>query len=179
MGGQDKGLLEWRGQPLAAQVIARLRPQLGPLLVSCNRNSRFYAGLADAIVKDTREDYQGPLAGLEAAAMHISTGFLVVAPCDMPLLPGDLVSRLVNALDCSGKAISYAHDGERAQYLCAALRRSILPSLSGYLEGGNRAVRHWYAQHECEAVDFSDQAAAFANYNEFASRESGHDPGLL
>ena len=67
VGGRDKGLLTWRGAPMAAQVAQRLRPQVARLLISCNRNTDYYATLADATVADSRRDFQGPLAGIEAA----------------------------------------------------------------------------------------------------------------
>ena len=164
--GQDKGLLLWQGKPLAARVVERLRPQVGRLLVSCNRNTDYYASLADATVADTRRDFQGPLAGLEAAAQHLDTEFLIICPCDTPELPLDLAARLLAALSQSGNAISYAHDGERGHYLCAAVRCDILPSVSVYLDKGERAVRHWYAEQGACPVDFSDQPRCFSNYNE-------------
>jgi molybdopterin-guanine dinucleotide biosynthesis protein A len=171
VGGQDKGLLSWEGKPLAAQVAARLRPQVGRLLISCNRNNDYYATLGDATVADTRRDFQGPLAGMEAAAAAVTEDFIIVAPCDTPLLPSDLAARLLDALNHSNGDISYAHDGERGHYLCAAVRRSILPSLTRFLDEGQRAVRHWYAQHRCSAVDFSDRAECFVNYNQPAPED--------
>lgn len=166
VGGQDKGLLNWQGAPLATQVAARLRPQVSRLLISCNRNNDYYATLADATISDTRRDFQGPLAGLEAAAGVVDGEFLIICPCDTPELPLDLAVRLLDALTLSNKDISYAHDGERGHYLCAAIRCAVLPSVSGYLDRGERAVRHWYAEHGACAVDFSDTPQCFNNYNQ-------------
>jgi molybdopterin-guanine dinucleotide biosynthesis protein A len=168
VGGVDKGLLPWRDTFLAAQVAQCLRPQVSDLLLSCNRNRTGYAGLADITVTDTRENYQGPLAGIEAAIPHTKGGILIVAPCDTPLLPPDLVERLVSALRAGdGRTqVSYARDGQRDHYLCAAIRTGILPGLPRFLDSGQRAVRHWYAQQRCCAVDFSDRAGCFENYNE-------------
>lgn len=169
VGGADKGLLPWRDEPMATQVARRLRPQVSRLLISCNRNREFYATLAEAIVADCRRDFQGPLAGLEAAIPHVTGGYLVIVPCDHPLLPLDLVERLLEPLlSHAGSAvdISYAHDGERDQYLCAAIRASVLSSLPPFLDAGHRAVRHWYALHHVAVVDFSTQADCFANYNQ-------------
>lgn len=167
VGGQDKGLLPWHGRPLVAHVIECLRPQVGRLLVSCNRNREQYAALAGgSVVADRRRDYQGPLAGLEAAIPLIEDELLLIAPCDTPCLPADLSRRLLDALlRHPDAAIAYAHDGERAQYLCALLRRDCLPSLHGYLDAGHRTVRHWYREHRCEVVDFSDRRAGFRNHN--------------
>ena len=149
-------------------MFDRLRPQVAEVLISCNRNFDQYAALSAATVADTRRDFQGPMAGLEAAIPCIGTDFLLLVPCDTPLLPADLADRLLQALDSSHNEaveVSYAHDGERGQYLCAAIRSSCLPSLHQYLDEGHRSVRHWYQTRRSVAVDFADQAGCFRNYN--------------
>lgn len=166
MGGADKGLLPWGDSTLAVRATDYLRPQVGTLLISCNRNLEYYASLADGIVSDSRRDFQGPLAGLEAASARISTEFLVIVPCDAPKLPGDLVVRLLHGLQEQESDISYAHDGIRGQYLCAILRHHCLASLTTYLNNGHRAVRHWYQSQRATSVDFSAQANCFYNHNE-------------
>ena len=82
-------------------------------------------------------------------------------------MPGDLGARLLDALQEAGPGtdISYAHDGEQAQYLCALLRTRILDSLTRKLDSGTRAVRDWYRLHQSIAVDFSTQRSCFRNIN--------------
>ncbi len=164
-GGRDKGLLPWRGEPLVAHVVGLLRPEVGSLLISCNRNEAAYAALADGTVNDSRPGFQGPLAGLEAAGRVVTTPFLVIAPCDTPRLPPDLVPRLLQPLEAGGADIAWAHDGVREHYLCAALCSRCLADLPAWLEQGHRAVRHWYRNYRCATVDFSDQPTAFSNIN--------------
>ena len=166
--GQDKGLLSWRGKKLIDHVADRLRPQVNHLIVSCNRNIQAYERIGDIRVQDDRLGFQGPLAGIEAAIPHVRSNILVITACDTPLLPLNLVERLKESIETDrsgGALISYAHDGEREQYLSCAIHRSLFPSLSSYLEDGNRAVRHWFRQHPNTSVDFSDQPDAFQNFN--------------
>ena len=167
VGGADKGLLPWHGRPLVEQVVHKLRGEVATLLISCNRNPDYYASLADRIVADQRPGFAGPLAGIEAAIPVLDSEFLLICPCDTPHLPGDLGARLLGALREAGSAtdISYAHDGERAQYLCALLRTRILDSLTRELDSGTRAVRDWYRLHQSIAVDFSTQRGCFRNIN--------------
>lgn len=168
VGLRDKGLIPWRGKPLIAHVCDGLRPQVGKLLISCNRNFSRYKEYAAQTVPDSRGDFQGPLAGLEAASAYIGSDFLVVVCCDMPHLPPDLVTRLVSPLANNipnSPEISYAHDGTRAQYLCAVIKRDCLSSLSSFLDEGHRAVHEWYQSRHSIPVDFSDHASKFRNYN--------------
>jgi molybdopterin-guanine dinucleotide biosynthesis protein A len=168
VGQRDKGLIPWQGKPLIAHVSSCLRPQVGELLISCNRNFSCYEKFATQTVSDHRQDFQGPLAGLEAASSVILTDFLVVVSCDMPSLPPDLVTRLIAPLYGGGNGfleISYAHDGVRAQYLCAVIRRDCLKSLTPYLDTGHRAVQDWYKSRHAISVDFSDNRSSFRNYN--------------
>lgn len=171
VGLRDKGLIPWRGKPLIAHVCDGLKPQVGELLISCNRNFSQYQKFAARIVADNRGDFQGPLAGLEAASAYIRSEFLVVVCCDMPHLPPDLVMRLISPLVpgfADSPEISYAHDGARAQYLCAVIKRDCLSTLSSFLDGGRRAVQGWYQSHHSIAVDFSDSSSSFRNYNTFS-----------
>lgn len=168
VGHRDKGLIIWRGKPLIAHVCDSLQPQVEEILISCNRNVASYRSFATRTVTDSRDSYQGPLAGLEAASDIVRSQLLVVVCCDTPLLPHDLVSRLVTPLSkpCEdAPEISYAHDGERAQYLCAAMRTTCLTSLPDFLNNGHRAVREWYRSRHAVAVDFSDHYACFKNFN--------------
>ncbi|MEM6582516.1 MAG: molybdenum cofactor guanylyltransferase MobA [Pseudomonadota bacterium] len=165
MGGQDKGMLLWQGQPLARHVAVRLRPQVDQLIISCNRNESFYRALADATALDVRPEYQGPLAGLESVRGHIESDLLLVAPCDTPLLPPDMCSRLEQEIIHSQERICYVHDGNRSQYLCAIMRTEVLEQLPDYLNAGHRAVHQWYLQEGARAVDFTDRQGAFINCN--------------
>jgi len=166
MGHRDKGLIDWRGKPLVAHVSDVLRPQVQDLIISCNRHTSRYKDFAPTVVPDIRDRYQGPLAGLEAASTYIPTEYVAVAACDMPLLPPDFVGRLLVGLTESGSVeIAFARDGQRDHYLCALMRRDCLESLSRFLDEGQRSVQAWYRTHSCVAVDFSDCAAAFRNYN--------------
>lgn len=171
VGHRDKGLILWQGKPLIAHVSEFLRPQVGEILISCNRNVARYAKYTTQTVADLRPSHQGPLAGLEAAAPHVRTELLVVVSCDMPDLPADFVTRLLAPLAPDGDnapEICFAHDGTRAQYLCAAMRTKCLSSLPGFLDQGHRAVRDWYGCRLAIAVDFSDERDSFRNYNQLA-----------
>jgi len=164
MGGRDKGLIEWRGEPLIEHVARRLRPQCRELVISCNRNQDHYASFGRTAA-DRFAGYQGPLAGLHGAAGYIHTPLTLVCPCDVPLVPTDLAAKLAPAIVVSGAAIAFARTTQREHYCCALLRTDCLDSLTAFLADGGRAVRAWYALEGGVAVDFPDEVDAFRNIN--------------
>ncbi|MHC8318464.1 molybdenum cofactor guanylyltransferase MobA [Pseudomonas sp. LB3P31] len=84
MGGQDKGLLDWHGEPLIAHLHRRARPLSDDLIISCNRNLDKYAAYADRLVHDDEGDFPGPLAGIRAGLQVARHPLMLVLPCDVP-----------------------------------------------------------------------------------------------
>lgn len=164
MGGVDKGWVEMGGRPLVAHVLQALRPQVGTVLISANRNQARYAACGHAVVADEIQDYAGPLAGIASAMAAASTPWLLVVPCDGPCLPPDLAVRLYAAR--ADAEIAAAYDGQRLQPLFALLDIRLLRDLRHWLDSGGRGVESWYANHRLARVDFSDKPAAFVNLND-------------
>jgi molybdopterin-guanine dinucleotide biosynthesis protein A len=165
MGGKDKGLLLVNGQPLIGHIIDALLPQVGSLLINANRNLDSYRTLGHAVITDILGHHLGPLAGIASAMRASDAAYLLTVPCDSPLVPLDLSTRLYRELKAAGADISAAHDGNRMQPLFALLRRDLLPDLLSYLERGERKTDAWYRQHRLVLSDFSDQPDSFLNIN--------------
>lgn len=174
MGGRDKGLQPFAGQPLAAHVIARLRPQVGALLISANRNRDAYAALGADVVSDATQDFAGPLAGMLAGLRAACTEYVLTAPCDSPYLPDDLGERLCAALsDTLSHAphapfvrplAAYAATAQGPHPVFALLHRSLADDLEATLAAGEHRVRAWLARHKAVQVHFGDERP-FYNVN--------------
>ena len=94
MGGRDKGLIEWHGRPLIAWVHETVRALTDDLLLSCNRNQTTYAPYADRLLSDAEPDYPGPLAGIRAGLAAAHHDWLMVLPCDAPMIDALLLRSL-------------------------------------------------------------------------------------
>ncbi len=166
MSGVDKGLIEIAGKTMLEWVVEALRPQCRYLLISANRHTDDYARLSGCrVISDEIPDYAGPLAGV-ASALHVcKTQYLVIAPCDSPLIRPDLVPRLYQALVDDDADLSVAHDGRRMQPVFALLKCELQQSLLGYLADGGRKIDPWYHQHFTAQADFRDCDNMFLNIN--------------
>lgn len=178
MGGIDKGLQAFRGEPMVARVIRRFAPQVDALIVNANQNIERYAAFGHPVVPDVITGYAGPLAGLHAGLNACRTPLLVTSPCDSPFLPLDLVARLREALEREGADLAVARTGAQSHPVFSLVHRHVLPGLTDFLDGGGRKVDLWYSALKVVEVSFDDQPDAFANINtlnELAALTTRHD----
>ena len=177
MEGRDKGLVEFQGRPLIIHVIEAISPQVSSLLINANRNAETYAALGYPVIADTLDGFQGPLAGFLSAMQTATCEDIVTVPCDGPMLPADLVARLVKARAEAGAEIAVAHDGDRLQPVYALIPVRLKDSLKRYLQAGDRKIDLWYAQHRMVAADFSDIPETFININTEQERDRLQEDG--
>jgi molybdenum cofactor guanylyltransferase len=165
MGGQDKGLIELDGKPLAGILIDQLERQGVNIVINANRNHEHYRKFGYPVISDQLADYQGPLAGFASAMAAVDSLYILTLPCDGPLLADDYVTRFIDAQTAAATRLVVAFDGERLQPVHALLAKSLLPDLIEFLDGGDRKIDRWYAQYDYARVDFSDCIDMFRNIN--------------
>jgi len=177
MGGLDKGLQDFAGEPLALRALQRLAPQVHRVMLSANRHALSYECFGAPVHADAQAGFPGPLAGMLAGLQHCDTACLLTVPCDAPNFPPDLARRLAEAMDAQQADIAMASapgrqpDGSvllRPQPVFCLLRVGLRDSVAAYLQAGGRKVRAWAAQHRLAMVPFDrpgDAPDAFANAN--------------
>lgn len=167
MSGVDKGLVPLQQKPLIQHVINRLAPQVDEILINANRELAQYQALGYTVLQDEVEDFLGPLAGFSLGLQHAKHDYVLTVPCDSPLLPADLAERLMTTLVEHKADIAVASsDGSSHPVFCLC-KKTVLPSLTAYLEQGERRVSTWQKSQQYIEVDFSDCSEAFTNLNTF------------
>ena len=179
MGGVDKGLQNFNGLPLALHTLTRLQMGggVGSIMLNANRNLAAYESFGVSVWPDVLADYAGPLAGFLTGLERCETSFLVTVPCDTPLLPLDLVTRLAQALEDQDADIAMVSapelgkDGQmtlRAQPVFCLMRVDLMESLVHFTQEGGRKIDAWTALHKTVLVPFDlpgDDPKAFCNAN--------------
>ena len=166
MGGVNKGLVLSSGEPMAGRIIRRLRPQVGTIVASVNRDAEAYIELgADLAVPDRLTGFPGPLAALDAAGTVTKAEWLLTVPCDVPLIPENLLERLSSAFAQSpAPALTVRADG-RDQNTIALIHRSLLPTIRPFIERGDRKLGLWFEENKRIRVEWSDPGFGFVNVN--------------
>lgn len=172
MGGIDKGLVPVAGTPMVEHVVQGLSPQVARVVINANRNLERYQSLAEAVVTDENRDFAGPLAGMAAAMQWARDGWIVTVPCDSPLVPRDLVTRLIAALRADDARLAVARGDGRLQPVFALLPCDLLESLRQFLASGERKIDRWYAGHRMAMADFDDVPETFLNINTPEERDA-------
>lgn len=122
MGGGDKALREVGGVPLLTRTIARMAPQVGPLLLNANGDPARFAAFGLEVRADVLGDHAGPLAGILTAlewTAEQGAEWLLTAAADTPLLPSDLGARLAAERLALGARLAVAASGGRMHPVCA------------------------------------------------------------
>jgi molybdopterin-guanine dinucleotide biosynthesis protein A len=166
--GGEKAVAVLAGTPLLTWAARRLQGSCVAVAVNARAGTQAEALGRSAglpILYDAPGDAAGPLAGVKAGliwAQELGAHALAVSPCDAPLLPDDLFTRLIPAAG-SGAAMAETADGR--QPLCAVWPVSALAEVSQALAGGAHPPT-WKVLESVGAVRvrFPD-AEAFANLN--------------
>lgn len=165
MAEQDKGLILLNKKPLIKYIIETFSNKVATILINANRNQDLYQKFVEnPIISDSTSDFQGPLAGFAAAMQVAKTPYLLVLPCDCPIVSVELLAKLKAKLT-NNVNITIAHDGERLQPTFALLKVDLLPNLRKYLAGGGRKIDLWFQQQNSIIVDFSKHKNFFVNLN--------------
>jgi len=163
--GEDKGLIELAGRPLAAWVAERLHGHVAEILLNANRNLAVYAALGYTVVADHLPGNPGPLAGILAAGRTAQQEWLLTVPCDAPFLPLDLAVHLHAQALANDVPLVRAADDSGIHYAVMLLHRSLLADLDLFVQNGGRQVRAWQETHPLETVVFGGDPYAFLNVN--------------
>jgi len=165
MGGGDKCLLPLGGGVVLDHVLARLKPQAGPIMLNANGDPARFAIFDLKVCPDSLPGLLGPLAGiLTAMRWGAQSGFLQVATvaADMPFLPADLIATLLAATE--GTHIAAAATEDRLHPVAGVWPVSLADRLEHDLLSGERRVRGWLSSVGFRTVRFSS-AADFTNLN--------------
>jgi molybdopterin-guanine dinucleotide biosynthesis protein A len=158
--GRDKALVPVDGVPMAQRVAAVLAGAGCAPVVAVGGDGLALQALGLIVVGDLYPG-EGPLGGLITALSATDAEVVMVVSCDVPRLRTKTVEQVVAALaEDALVAVAYT---DRVQPLCAAWRRSALPSLEERFEGGQRMVRALLA--DLGAVEVLVDAEDLLNVN--------------
>ena len=163
MDGKDKGLLKINNIHIIERLYEISTRFTSRVYINANRNIQKYQEMGYTVLVDAIDGFQGPLAGIYTALLNIKTDYLLILPCDGPLITDDYFKIMLSG--DNNFEIKCAHDGERIQPVHALIKNNVTASLEKFLSTGQRKIDKWYNDRNLRLVDFSDNKNLFININ--------------
>jgi molybdopterin-guanine dinucleotide biosynthesis protein A len=158
MGGNDKSFALLGGRPLIAHTLERLRSQVRTTAISANGDPSRFAAFGLPVLADTVAGFPGPLAGLLAGmewARQAGARQIVSVPTDSPFIPGDLVARLLEAVQPNSTRPVLAASAGRRHPVVGLWPVELAKPLGDFLTAGKTyKVSAFADKHDAIAVDF-------------------------
>ncbi len=161
--GQNKALIHFKQKPLIEHVYDRLKYQVEKVYININQACNNFK-YKENIIPDKKQNYQGPLAGLDAALQMIQTEWLQIAPCDSPFLPLDLTQILMNKSKQSLHKIIIPQTQNNIHPTLGLFHSSIADDLNLFLKNKDRGFINFINSVGFEGVSFENEHA-FVNIN--------------
>ncbi|ALJ34703.1 molybdenum cofactor guanylyltransferase MobA [Azospirillum brasilense] len=172
MGGGDKSLRTLGGRSILERIVATVRPQVGPLVLNANGDPARFAAFGLPVAADVVEGFAGPLAGVLtgmewARANAPGCRLLASFATDAPFIPGDLVARLVGAVEREGADLACARSDGQEHPVFGLWRVDLADDLRrAMVEEDMRKVDAWTARYRLAVADFAtDPVDPFFNTN--------------
>ena len=172
MKGAEKSLVALQGAPMLQHVINRVKPQVSGIVLNARGHQDRFADFGLPVVADGVPDHPGPLAGMLAGLewmRHHRPGLrrVLIVPCDTPVLPTDLVTRLGAALDREAADLALAASGGRVHPVVAMVPVSLAGDLRhALISDGLRKVGLWTGRYKTASVEWPAKPFdPFANIN--------------
>ncbi|MFG6206022.1 molybdenum cofactor guanylyltransferase MobA [Pseudomonas retamae] len=165
MGGQDKGLVEWLGEPMIAHLQRKVRALSDDLIISCNRNRERYAAFADQLVADDEGDFPGPLAGIRAGLKAARHTHLLVLPCDVPRIDTRLLQSMRETAQLNSEKPLMLRHGEHWEPLLCVIPLSLSAAFEDAWNAGERSPGRVMRSLGATALQCPDNDPRLANLN--------------
>lgn len=156
--GRCKAELDWHGVPLARYQVDKLRRLgIGEIVLS-----GYAVPIEGAVYAPDVVPHRGPLSGIHAGLLTVSKPAALVIPVDAPLLPEDLLKRLIHVHTAGVTLVS--HGGE-LEPLIAVYDRVLAGTCEEILQSPRTSVRRLLERTNCRTLEYAGDPRLLANCN--------------
>ena len=166
LGGGIKSLIKINNKKIFDIILERIQPQIDKIIVNSNIEDTEISKYKFPIIKDVKQGYLGPLAGIHAGMQWLNKNkpevdWLLTLPGDTPFIPLNLVSCFEEKINQDSKII-LAKSNDKIHPIIGAWHTSLLTSLNEHLESGTRKILEWAENHPLDFLEFNEK-----NYDPF------------
>lgn len=140
--GKPKAFAVYREKFFYQWVFEALRPHVSEIVVSASEQLRNQFQEYRVFQDESRFKGKGPLAGIHAVMKAVAADWYFVIACDMPLMTGETVSKILHTAQQSPTTDAVVPESEgRLQPLAGVYHRRTLDKLESLLQKNILHVR--------------------------------------
>tara|TARA_B110000196_G_C20940629_1_gene564425 strand:- start:120 stop:740 length:621 start_codon:yes stop_codon:yes gene_type:complete len=161
MGGGIKSFIEFNNKSIFDRIIERIKPQIKKIIINCNGEEMTLNKYNLPVIKDLKNGYLGPLAGIHTAMSWLKKNepeveWLITLPGDTPFIPDDMVIKFKNKISPNLKII-LAKSENKIHPIIGVWNTSLFESLDKELNKGLRKIISWAELHPLEFLNFTSK----------------------
>lgn len=156
--GTDKGFLSFNGKYFLQHSIDALNPLVDNIMIVSNNEEYDIFGLKR--IEDTIEN-AGPLAGIYSGLKQSKTDYNLVLSCDIPLINGSILQKLIDAIDDDSEIIQIESQG-KTMPLIALYKKQCESIFLKFLNEGERRLQYAVNQCNVKNVILNEEETYFA-----------------
>lgn len=131
--GMEKGLVDFRGQPLILWAVSVLKEACAEILISSNSDCYDYFGFK--VVPDLHHD-SGPMGGIFSCLIESKNRKNLVISCDMPFVSSAIFDHLVNQIGDAWICVPW-YENDHYEPLCGLYLKDSLQDMKGFMDDKN------------------------------------------
>ncbi len=158
--GEEKSLMQFKEQKLIEFSITALKPYCSEILISSSKN--IHQTFSYRIIADEYHKI-GPIAGIHSALRNSHTDFIIILPCDSPMVKSQFVEYLLSQIGENDKVIVPQYQSNK-EPLFAIYHKSILPVIELQIKNQDYRLTHILDKVNAKVIEVTDRSC-FVNIN--------------
>ena len=159
MGGGIKSFIKFNNKNIFDRILDKIKPQIKKIIINCNHEDEKLKKYKLPIVKDLKNGYLGPLAGIHSGLNWLKENepqieWLITLPGDTPFIPSNLISRFKSKMTSEFKII-LAQSEKKTHPIVGAWHKSLNISLNNSLNEGTRKILKWAELHPLGFIKYN------------------------
>ena len=157
-GGGFKTFSQINNKSIFNRILEKLKKNEIEILINANQNHEEFQKSKLPIIKDKKEGFLGPLAGIHSSISwclkeYKDKEWIFTVPSDTPFLPENLLDKFCNKLE-QNIEILVARSNNKVHPVISMWNVNLLNSLEKELSQKNGKIMTWVEKHNFDFVDF-------------------------
>jgi len=153
--GTDKSWVDVSGKPMITRVIDIITPQVNEIIINTNSDDKKYYDLGYPVQNDIIKGFKGPLSGVLVGLKNCNNDIVLSVPVDCPLLPNDLVSRMLSSITDEVDVVVARREGQNHPVI-ALWKKRLVSQLEKNINNGIYKVDLFTKNLCCVQTDFDN-----------------------